>query len=240
MNSLKVLRNEIICCFNEEDTNNGSNTDRDDLVDTYAAKLNNEKVKSIISTANNTSGIVNIVFSKTNPNIVNATPIIVSDDPTDTYPGKAYAIMDDTTLYIYPEVDNNKMYAPENCSNLCSSSSFTAYKFINIEFNNFDTSNTTNMYNMFAFISKLVSIINLDKFNTSKVTDMRGMFAQCKALTKLDLSNFNISSTTDVGNILFMCKALTTLYVKDENAKTMIANSTNFPSTCNIIIGKPE
>ena len=38
--------------------------------------------------------------------------------------------------------------------------------------------------------------LNVSHFNTSNVTNMKEMFALCQSLTTLDLSNFNIEKTT--------------------------------------------
>lgn len=47
---------------------------------------------------------------------------------------------------------------------------------------------------LFANLSELKQIDGLDKIDTSSVTDIRRMFADCSALTSLDLSNFDISA----------------------------------------------
>ena len=195
MNSLKVLRDEIICGFNEEDTNNGSNTDKDDLIDTYAAKLNKGKLSSAIKSGN-------IVFSKSNPNIEGSVPTVVSDDPTDEYPGSAYAVTDNdaNTIYIYPEVDNNKVFAPDDCSYLFVGK-------VNVIFDNFISSNVTNMANMF-YQSGGLNSIDLSKLDTSNVTNMSNMFCNCKSLTSIDLSYNNLSNVTSLAGTFMNCSLL--------------------------------
>ena len=55
---------------------------------------------------------------------------------------------------------------------------------------NLDTTNVTNMSEMFAHCYGLTSL-DLSHFNTAKVTDMSSMFEWCTMLTSLDLSNFD-------------------------------------------------
>ena len=79
-----------------------------------------------------------------------------------------------------------------------------------LDVSNFDTSNVTNMYAMFASNTKLKNL-NLCSFNTDKVEDMAYMFAETYSLehiyvgpnwntnqadTSLMFSNSNIKSVT--------------------------------------------
>ena len=73
-----------------------------------------------------------------------------------------------------------------------------------------DTSNVTDMYNMFKNCSNLTSI-DLSSFNTSKVTSMRDMFSDCMRLTTLDVSNFNTSNVTNMHGVFASCLNLTTI-----------------------------
>ncbi|HFP6581199.1 TPA: BspA family leucine-rich repeat surface protein [Enterococcus faecalis] len=57
---------------------------------------------------------------------------------------------------------------------------------------NFNTSNTTSMNNLFFGDAKLTTL-NLSHFDTSNVELMANMFADNKALTSLDVSSFNTS-----------------------------------------------
>ena len=60
----------------------------------------------------------------------------------------------------------HKIVLPSDCSYL-----FRSYPFETLDLSKFDTSNVTNMSNMFAGCANLKSI-NLSKFDTSNVTDM--------------------------------------------------------------------
>ena len=72
---------------------------------------------------------------------------------------------------------------------------------------NLNTSNVTDMNNMFLLCSSLTSL-DLSSFNTSKVTNMNSMFSSCSSLTSLDISTFNTSNVTSMGNMFLGCNAL--------------------------------
>ena len=81
-----------------------------------------------------------------------------------------------------------------------------------LDLTNFDTSNCTNMSNMFAYCAGLTTL-NLSHFDTSKVENMEGMFALCAGLTTLDVSNFDTSKCTTMISMFTECANLTTLDV---------------------------
>ena len=74
----------------------------------------------------------------------------------------------------------------------------------------FNTSNITNMSNMFYKCSGLTSL-DLSGWDTSKVTDMSQMFYGCSGLTSLDVSNFDTSKVTNMNNMFYYCRNLTSL-----------------------------
>lgn len=70
-----------------------------------------------------------------------------------------------------------------------------------ININNFNTSNVTDMSDMFA--NSDVKVINgLESFDTSNVTNMSSMFFNSK-VNVLDLSNFNTSMVTDMSSMFY-------------------------------------
>ena len=73
-----------------------------------------------------------------------------------------------------------------------------------------DTSNVTDMRNMFSYGSKLSSIPLL---NTSNVTSMSKMCFNCRALTSIP--QFDTSKVVDMGNMLGLCVKLTTIPLLD-------------------------
>ena len=113
-----------------------------------------------------------------------------------------------------PTADNNAKY------DFTGSGSKSAGNLIGylttIDLSNFNTSNYTDMGNMFKSCSSITSL-DLSNFNTSKVTNMGYMFSDCSSLTSLDVSNFNTSNVTDMGNMFSDCSSLTSLDVSSFN-----------------------
>ena len=102
-----------------------------------------------------------------------------------------------------------------------------------VTFNNFDTSNVTNMEGMFAGCIKLITL-NLSGFNTSKVADMSNMFEGCESLSSLDLSNFDMTKVTVTGDMLYDCNSLKTIQTP-KNVKVAIdLPGSNFYKTSNL------
>ena len=81
-----------------------------------------------------------------------------------------------------------------------------------INISNFDTSNVTNIGNMFAGCSSLCSL-NLSNFNTSFVTRMDSLFSNCSSLDSLNLSNFDISHVINMSYMFYNCSSLNSLYI---------------------------
>ena len=79
-----------------------------------------------------------------------------------------------------------------------------------LDVRNFDTSNVTDMSSMFYLCIRLTSL-DVSKFDTSNVTDMSRMFYDCRSLTSLDLSNFDTSKVTDMSDMFENCSSLTSL-----------------------------
>ena len=74
----------------------------------------------------------------------------------------------------------------------------------------FDTSNVTNMAYMFSGCSNLTSL-NLTGFDTSNVTNMAYMFSGCSSLVSLDLTSFNTSNVVTAEYMFAWCRNLTSL-----------------------------
>ena len=75
-----------------------------------------------------------------------------------------------------------------------------------IDLSNNDTSNITNMSNM--FMGSSATSINLSDIDTSNVTNMSGMFNRSQATT-LDVSHFDTSNVTEMGGMFSNSKATT-------------------------------
>ena len=83
-----------------------------------------------------------------------------------------------------------------------------------LDLSNFDTGKVTDMLNMFNGCSSLTKL-DVSKFNTSKVTDMWGMFAGCSSLSKLDVSNFDTSQVIRMTWMFYDCSSLTELDLRN-------------------------
>ena len=91
---------------------------------------------------------------------------------------------------------------------------------------NLNTANVTNMSYMFADCEALTSI-DLSSFNTANVTNMSCMFAGCEALTSIDLSSFNTANVTNMYG-MFGCPALKELDLSRFNTANVTNMSTMF------------
>lgn len=80
-----------------------------------------------------------------------------------------------------------------------------------------DTSNVTDMSNLFSSCSGLTELDVTKTMNTSNVTNMSRMFSSCSGLTELDLSSFNTSNVTDMSYMFSYCSNLRTLDVSSFN-----------------------
>ena len=78
-----------------------------------------------------------------------------------------------------------------------------------------DTSNVTNMVEMFYNCSALESL-DLSNFDTSNVEGIDRLFYGCSALTELDLESFNTKKTTSMYQMFANCSALTTIYASED------------------------
>ena len=129
---------------------------------------------------------------------------------------------DDSTKYDIIFYSPGTIYAPVDSSYLFSNSSDSnrLTNLTSITFDNFNTSNVTDMYRMFWACSSLTSL-NLSSFNTSKVTKMKEMFYQCNSLTYLNVSNFNTSKVTYMNYMFGSCESLTSLNLSNFNTSNV-------------------
>ena len=136
-------------------------------------------------------------------------------------------------LYIVSEVP---IFAPQNSSYIFSfvkhdNGGIKISNLTQINFNdNFNTTNVTNMYMMFAYCSSLASL-NLSSFNTVNVTYMNYMLHGCSSLTNLDLSSFNTPNVTGMSYMFSFCKSLTSLDLSNFNTAN-VSNMESMFSDC--------
>lgn len=92
-----------------------------------------------------------------------------------------------------------------------------------IDVSGLNTSNVTNMQNMFYSCSSLTSL-DLSNFITSNVTNISRMFQNCSSLTSLDIRNFDFSNVTSYLDMFYDVPANCLIIVKDDMAKTWITS----------------
>ncbi len=79
-----------------------------------------------------------------------------------------------------------------------------------LDLSNADTSNVTNMGNLFYGCSSLKTL-DLTSFDTSNVTDMSLMFYDCPLLSDLDISSFDTKNVTYMSVMFYNCSSLESL-----------------------------
>ena len=90
-----------------------------------------------------------------------------------------------------------------------------------------DTSNVTDMNNMFY---KCFNLTTIPLLNTNKTTSMNSMFYKCSSLTTIDITNMNITSTSSVSYFADDCYSLTKLIIR--NMSTIPVINTNSFNNC--------
>lgn len=128
--------------------------------------------------------------------------------------------LDDMNAKVYSELSilyNNldEIIAPEDSSNLYSNSSIYI---IPSKINGkslLNTSNVTNMSNMFYNCKSLITIPQLD---TSKVTNMKRMFTRCSSLTSIP--ELDTSKVTNMSEMFNSCSSLTSIPQLDTSNAT--------------------
>ncbi len=104
-------------------------------------------------------------------------------------------------------------------------------------FNNIDTSQVTNMYQMFGYCRSLRTINGLTNFDTSNVITMGYMFRGCvstsgrSSIGSIDVSSFDTSKVTDMSCMFANNSCLETIYIGDKWT-TANANTTGMYSDC--------
>ena len=103
-----------------------------------------------------------------------------------------------------------------------------------LDLSSFDTSQVTDMSSMFSGMRDLATL-NLSNFDTSKVTDMRSMFSGMRDLATLNLSNFDTSKVTDMRNMFALMSNLTTLDLSSFDTSQVTNMGFMFYSMTNLV-----
>ena len=106
-------------------------------------------------------------------------------------------------------IENLSLLDTSNVTNM--SNMFSVCKSLaSLDLSGFNTANVTNMDDMFASLELLTSL-DVSGFNTANVTNMDGMFSWCLELTSLDLSGFDTANVTNMDGMFSNCSKLTSL-----------------------------
>ena len=145
---------------------------------------------------------------------------------------------DSSIIGYYTDEDSNDMYeltfVSEKNIEANQNSSYLFYYLSNVKeiaFDNFDTSQVTNMRAMFNYCVSLTSL-DLSNFDTSHVTDMSYMFGEGEALETLDVSKFDTSQVTNMGAMFYNCSRLTSLDVSEFDT-SQVTDMGHMFSNCN-------
>ena len=173
----------------------------------------------------------NVSEDKTNGEVIAwVVPSVSESSKYDLYIGaKAGVIANENSGYVFynfkslKEINFDDNYDTSNAEDMtqmfrcCGSLE-------SIDLSTLDTSNVTNMNDLFnmwdssagIWISNKLSKITFESnFDTSNVTTMRNMFAGLAELKKIDVSNFNTSNVTDMYHMFWSCQNLTELDVSN-------------------------
>ena len=190
----------------------------DELAQTAAELVNGSTFNAAIP-----QNATAIRFEYNNAAVTSGTILSTSSSP---YP--IYGNMVDGTTWVV-STPANRINANVNCSNMFMSSAETYLPALtSIDFgNNFNTSNVTSMYRMFAYRRSLTSL-NLSNFNTESVTNMDYMFYVCGGLTSLNISSFNTANVMSMGYMFAGCTSLTDLNLSNINTSNVTNMSCMF------------
>ena len=101
---------------------------------------------------------------------------------------------------------------------------------------NLNTENVTDMSDMFASCSGLISL-DVTHFNTANVKDMSNMFYGCSGLISLDVTNFNTANVTNMRYMFKGCFKLKEIYVSDKFVTDDVIDSKDMFLGCHSLSG---
>ena len=133
----------------------------------------------------------------------------IEDEESD-YEIKLWLNPIDKTAYYYAEPEKVYLNADSSLMFFLWYGEQKIKNFLELDLSGFNTSNVTNMSQMFARMSNLTTL-DLSNFDTSKVTNMSYMFGNMYNLTTINLSSFDTSQVTDMSGMFFEISNLTTL-----------------------------
>ncbi|MBR3002514.1 MAG: BspA family leucine-rich repeat surface protein, partial [Clostridia bacterium] len=183
----------------------------------------NKTIKELNSHETEDTTIKSIIFKKTS-DLTGAEQTAIANTANDKIFNvdldnegliKTYKTGDSTNGYTVYVVSDYDIYA-----NASSEHMFRGIQVAtSITFDNFNTSNVTNMSYMFYNCKGLTSL-NVNNFDTTSVINMSYMFGACAALTSLDVSNFETSNVNSMFGMFDKCKILTSININTNKFNT--------------------
>ena len=108
-------------------------------------------------------------------------------------------------------------------------------KLTSLDLKGFNTSNVTNMSNMFTSCT-LLSSLDITSFNTLNVTDMSQMFSGCKNIQTIDLSSFEVKDGLNMSTMFYQCSKLSSIDLRNMDFENKTVTTTNmFQFTTQVI-----
>ena len=179
----------------------------------------------IVTLAGSSNGNVkSFQRSYTKPDISTMTNNNIISTSTSLAP--VYAWSDNGNIYYWTEAQTPLLSSGygmfSNLSNITT-----------IDLSTIDTSNVTNMYQMFYDCNSLTTLDLGDNFDTSNVTSMNYMFYGCHDLTSLDLGDkFDTSNVTTMKSMFIGCNKLTSLDLGDKFDTSNVTNMEYMFNNC--------
>ncbi|BBM16365.1 WxL domain-containing protein [Enterococcus mundtii] len=102
-----------------------------------------------------------------------------------------------------------------------------------LDLSNWDTSKVTDMAFMFNS-NRNLETLNVSNWDTSNVTSMRAMFQTTESLTVIDVSSWNTSNVTDMGWMFFGNRRLESLNISNWNTTNVSVATSMFSNTTNL------
>ena len=124
------------------------------------------------------------------------------------------------------------IYFDASCQNFAKENIYSLFGgfFVLEEIKNPENLNTASVKQMYAVFAncQALTALDLSSWNTSKVTDMSSMFFNCYALASLNLSGWDVSEVTSMKSMFCNCKALTALDLSGWNTSKLTNMQTMF------------
>lgn len=125
-----------------------------------------------------------------------------------------------------------ELYLPHDLSSKCTNlgSCFSnLYILKRLDLSGWDTSNVTDMSNLFYLNNNLIEIKGIENFDISKVTTLMRTFRECFNLQKLDLSGWRTTSAlTTLEDTFYGCRGLKELDIRGFNVSNVTKLNNTF------------